>query len=57
MKIQIIIPVYKPDNKLLMFIKTNKKQMNKKYSIINYRSGSNDEYRDEIEDMNCLVKK
>ena len=37
MKIQIIIPVYKPDNKLLMLLRQNKKTNDKKYSIINYR--------------------
>lgn len=57
MKIQIIIPVYKPDNKLLVLLRQIKKQTIKNIPLLIIDSGSNDEYRNEIEDMNCLVKK
>lgn len=57
MKIQIIIPVYKPDSKLLVLLRQIKKQTIKNIPLLIIDSGSNDEYRDEIEDMNCLVKK
>ena len=57
MNIQIIIPVYKPDNKLLDLLKQIKKQIIKNIPLLIIDSGSNDEYKDEIRDMNCLVKK
>lgn len=57
MNIQIIIPVYKPDNKLLDLLKQIKKQIIKNIPLLIIDSGSNDEYKDEIKDMNCLVKK
>lgn len=57
MKIQIIIPVYKPDSKLLVLLRQIKKQTIKNIPLLIIDSGSNDEYRNEIEDMNCLVKK
>lgn len=57
MKIQIIIPVYKPDSKLLILLKQIKKQTIKNIPLLIIDSGSNDEYKNEIEDMNCLVKK
>lgn len=57
MKIQIIIPVYKPDNKLLMLLRQIKKQTIKNIPLLIIDSGSNDEYKNEIENMNCLVKK
>ena len=57
MKIQIIIPVYKPDSKLLVLLRQIKKQTIKNIPLLIIDSGSNDEYKTEIEDMNCLVKK
>jgi rhamnosyltransferase len=57
MNIQIIIPVYKPDNKLLILLRQIKKQTIKNIPLLIIDSGSNDEYKNEIEDMNCLVKK
>ena len=57
MNIQIIIPVYKPDNKLLELLRQIKRQTIKDISLLIIDSGSNDEYKDEIKDMNCLVKK
>lgn len=57
MKIQIIIPVYKPDSKLLVLLRQIKKQTIKNIPLLIIDSGSNDEYKNEIENMNCLVKK
>lgn len=57
MNIQIIIPVYKPDNKLLDLLKQIKKQIIKDIPLLIIDSGSNDEYKNEIKNMNCLVKK
>lgn len=57
MNIQIIIPVYKPDNKLLELLRQIKRQTIKDISLLIIDSGSNDEYKDEIKNMNCLVKK
>lgn len=57
MKIQIIIPVYKPDSKLLVLLRQIKKQTIKNIPLLIIDSGSNDEYKNEIENMSCLVKK
>lgn len=57
MNIQIIIPVYKPDNKLLELLRQIKRQTIKDIPLLIIDSGSNDEYKNEIKNMNCLVKK
>jgi rhamnosyltransferase len=57
-RIQIIIPVYKPDYKFIELLKTIKKQSIKDIAVLIIDSGSNDEYKNEIINMkNCLVKK
>ena len=57
MNIQIIIPVYKPDNKLLELLRQIKRQTIKDIPLLIIDSGSNNEYKNEIKNMNCLVKK
>lgn len=57
MNLLIIIPVYKPNNILLNLLRQIKKQTIKNIPLLIIDSGSNDEYKDEIKDMNCLVKK
>ncbi|MBS5780312.1 glycosyltransferase family 2 protein [Megamonas sp.] len=57
MNIQLIIPIYKPDNKFLDLLRQIKKQTIKNISLLIIDSGSNDKYKNEIKDMNCLVKK
>mgnify|MGYP002638543137 CR=1 FL=1 len=57
MNIQLIIPIYKPDNKFLYLLRQIKKQTIKNISLLIIDSGSNDKYKNEIKDMNCLVKK
>lgn len=55
--IQIIIPIYKPDYKFIELLKKIKNQSIKNISVLLIDSGSNEAYKKEIEDMNCLVKK
>lgn len=57
MNIQIIIPVYKPDNKLLELLRQIKRQTIKDIPLLIIDSGSNNEYKNEIKNMNYLVKK
>lgn len=57
MNIQVIIPVYKPDNKLIELLKKIKKQSINSISLLIIDSGSNNEYMNEIQDIDCLVKK
>lgn len=57
MNIQLIIPIYKPDNKLLDLLRQIRKQTIKNIPLLIIDSGSNDEYKNEIKDMDCLVKK
>lgn len=56
-KIQVIIPIYKPDHKLIVLLKKIKEQSIRDIPVLIIDSGSNDEYKNEIENMNCLVKK
>ena len=55
--IQVIIPIYKPDYKFIVLLKKIKEQSIKNIPLLIIDSGSKDEYRDEIKNMNCLVKK
>lgn len=57
MNLLIIIPVYKPNNILLNLLRQIKRQTIKNIPLLIIDSGSNDEYKDEIKNMNCLVKK
>lgn len=56
-KIQVIIPIYKPDHKLIELLKKIKEQSIEDIPLLIIDSGSNDEYKSEIKNMNCLVKK
>lgn len=56
-KIQVIIPIYKPDHKLIVLLKKIKEQSIRDIPVLIIDSGSNDEYKNEIKNMNCLVKK
>lgn len=56
-KIQVIIPIYKPDHKLIELLKKIKEQRIEDIPLLIIDSGSNDEYKSEIKNMNCLVKK
>lgn len=56
-KIQVIIPIYKPDHKLIELLKKIKEQSIEDIPVLIIDSGSNDEYKSEIKNMNCLVKK
>ena len=53
MNIQLIIPIYKPDNKFLDLLRQIKKQTIKNISLLIIDSGSNNKYKNEIKDMNC----
>lgn len=55
--IQIIIPIYKPDYKFIELLKKIKNQSIKNIPVLVIDSGSNEAYKKEIKDMNCLVKK
>lgn len=57
MDIQIIIPIYKPDNKFIELLRQIKKQTIKSLSVLIIDSGSDEIYLDEIKDMNCEIKK
>lgn len=57
MDIQIIIPIYKPDNKFIELLKQIKKQVIKNIPVLIIDSGSDERYLSEIKDMNCKVKK
>ena len=57
MDIQIIIPIYKPDNKYIQLLKQIKKQKIKDIPVLIIDSGSDEAYLNEIKDMNCKVKK
>lgn len=56
-KIQVIIPIYKPDHKLIELLQKIKEQSIEDIPLLIIDSGSNDEYKSEIKNMNCLVKK
>lgn len=56
-KIQVIIPIYKLDHKLIELLKKIKEQSIEDIPLLIIDSGSNDEYKSEIKNMNCLVKK
>lgn len=56
-RIQVIIPIYKPDHKLIELLKKIKEQSIEDIPLLIIDSGSNDEYKSEIKNMNCLVKK
>lgn len=56
-RIQVIIPIYKPDHKLIELLKKIKEQSIEDIPVLIIDSGSNDEYKSEIKNMNCLVKK
>lgn len=56
-KIQVIIPIYKPDHKLIELLQKIKGQSIEDIPLLIIDSGSNDEYKSEIKNMNCLVKK
>lgn len=55
--IQVIIPIYKPDYKFIALLKKIKEQSIEDIPLLIIDSGSNDEYKSEIKNMNCLVKK
>ena len=57
MDIQIIIPIYKPDNKFIQLLKQIKKQTIKDIPVLIIDSGSDEAYLNEIKDMNYKVKK
>lgn len=57
MDIQIIIPIYKPDNKFIELLRQIKKQEIKNIPVLIIDSGSDEKYLAEIKDMNCKVKK
>ena len=57
MDIQIIIPIYKPDDKFIKLLKQIKKQIIKDLPVLIIDSGSDEAYLNEIKDMNCKVKK
>lgn len=57
MDIQIIIPIYKPDNKFIELLRQIKKQEMKNIPVLIIDSGSDEKYLAEIKDMNCKVKK
>lgn len=57
MDIQIIIPVYKPDNRFVELLKQIKKQTIKNLSVLIIDSGSNEKYLDEIKNMSCEIKR
>lgn len=57
MDIQIIIPIYKPDNKFIQLLKQIKKQIIKDIPILIIDSGSDEAYLNYIKDMNCKIKK
>ena len=57
MDIQIIIPIYKPDNKFIELLKQIKKQVIKNIPVLIIDSGSDERYLSELKDMNCKVKK
>ena len=52
-KIQVIIPIYKPDHKLIELLKKIKEQSIEDIPLLIIDSGSNDEYKSEIKNMNC----
>ena len=56
-RIQVIIPIYKPDHKLIELLKKIKEQSIEDIPLLIIDSGSNDEYKSEIKNMNCLIKK
>ena len=55
-KAQIIIPVYKPDNKFLKLLDMIKKQTLKNIPVLIIDSGSDGLYKKYIVNMNCIVK-
>lgn len=57
MDIQIIIPIYKPDNKFIQLLEQIKKQTIKDIPVLIIDSSSDEAYLNEIKDMNCKVKK
>lgn len=56
MDIQIIIPIYKPDNKFIKLLEMIKQQSLKNIPVLIIDSGSDKQYLNEIADMNCTVK-
>ena len=58
MNIQIIIPIYKPDNKFVKLLRQIKNQSIKNIPVLIIDSGSNELlYLNEVEKMNCQIKK
>lgn len=57
MDIQIIIPVYKPNNKFAEVLEQIKKQIIKNIPVLIIDSGSDKKYFYEIKNMNCQVKR
>ena len=57
MDIQIIIPIYKPDNKFIELLRQIKKQEMKNIPVLIIDSGFDEKYLAEIKDMNYKVKK
>lgn len=55
MDVQIIIPIYKPDDKLIKLLEMIKQQTLKNLPVLLIDSGSNKKYMNEITDMNCTV--
>lgn len=55
--LQIIIPIYKPDEKFIKLLREIKTQTLKNIPLLIIDSGSNELYKNEIADMPCTVKK
>lgn len=55
-KIQVIIPIYKPDHKLIELLKKIKEQSIEDIPLLIIDSGSNDEYKSEIKKHELFSK-
>lgn len=56
MKVQVIIPVYKPDDKFIRLLDMIKKQSIENMPLLIIDSGSDGTYKKQLKGMNCTVK-
>lgn len=56
-RVQVIIPIYKPDEKLIHLLEMLKKQTYQPFSLLLVDSGSNDEYKSLAEELHARVIK
>lgn len=56
MRVQVIIPVYKPDDKFIKLLNMMKKQSIENLPLLIIDSGSDGMYKKQLKGMNCIVR-